>query len=452
MLHQWRVVKVGDPPDRTANAHRPSRRPMQGRGPGITRLIHPEPPGPVPEDPEELVACILDAERRGELYHLYAALRSLAPVHATASAALPEGCHVLTSHRAVDRVARSAAAVNDPATAEVFKHGGAGGAFYRMMANAMLFLDKPAHDRVRRLVWKAFTPRAVAPLRALTEQVAHELIDAVEPDGAMDFVEGYAYPLPIRVISRLLGLGGDDRVVVEQWAWDFARAGDPMSATPEIVERGDRAAEAFHAFFERILAERRRRPGDDLLSALAVAEDGGDRLSVEEAVATSVLLVQAGHETTADLLGNALVALFRHPDQLARLREDPSVTADAVEELLRYDTVVQMSMRLLVDDLDVDGVRLPAGGFAALVYGAANRDPEVFPDPDRLDLARRPSHLSFSAGAYHCLGHALARTELQGALRVLCDRRPTIRPAGPTFEQRRTARLRGPQALPVAWG
>jgi cytochrome P450 len=415
---------------------------MQGRGPGIVRSIHPQPPGPAPEDPEELVACILDAERRGELYHLYAALRRVAPVHRTASPLLPNGCHVLTSFRAVDRVARSAAAVNDPATAEVFKHGGPGGPFSRMMANTMLFLDKPAHDRVRRLVWKAFTPRAVAPLRALTEQVAH---------GPMDFVADYSYPLPIRVICRLLGLADEDHEVVEQWAWDFARAGDPMTATPEIVERGDRAAEAFHTFFERVLTERRRHPGDDLLSALARAEDGGDRLTMEEAIATSVLLLQAGHETTADLLGNALVALFRHPDQLARLRDDASVTADAVEELLRYDTVVQMSMRLLVDDLDVDGVRLPAGSFAALAYGAANRDPAVFADPDRLELTRRPAHLSFSAGAYHCLGHALARTELQAALRVLFDRLPEIRPAGPTFVQRRTARLRGPQELSVTW-
>ncbi|MCE2392638.1 MAG: cytochrome P450 [Proteobacteria bacterium] len=425
---------------------------MRGRGRGVTREIHPSrPPAELPDDPEEIVARILDAERRGELYPLYHRLRSLAPAHSTQVAGLPPGCWMLTRFRYVDRVARSPAAVNDPRTAEVFNHGGDGGAFYQLMRHAMLFLEKPDHDRVRRLVYKAFTPAAVAPVRALTEQVAHELLDAAQPNGEMDFVEQFSYPLPVRAIMRLLGLPYADQERIEEWAWDFSRAGDPMSATPEIVERGNAAARGFHDYFERVIEGRRSRPGEDLISALVTAEEDGGRLSREEAISTCVLLLQAGHETTSDLLGNALVGLFRHPSQLARLRDEPELLPPAVEELLRYDTSVQMSMRLIREDLRLDGVTLPAGSIAALVYGAANRDPEQFDRPDRLDLERRPTHLSLSAGSYFCLGNALARTEIQAGLRVLLDRVPSIRPARDTFVQRRTARLRGPQELMVRW-
>lgn len=438
---------------------------MKARGSGIVRRIHPSPEmrfaKSLPSrDPDEIVACILDADRRGELYPLYHELRRIAPAHRARVAGLPSGCWVLTRFRDVDRVARSAAAVNDPETAKVFDYDGAGGAFYQVMRNAMLFLDKASHDRVRRLVFKAFTPAAVAPLAALTEEVASELLDAALDRGLseMDLVSQFAYPLPLRAIMRLLGLPHDARASIEEWAWDFARAGDPMSATPEIIARGNEAAKQFHDFFDRVIEERRTQPGDDIISALVMAEDEGGRLSREEAISTCVLLLQAGHETTADLLGNAIVALFRHPDELARLLGDPALLRPAIDELLRYDTSVQMSMRLITDDLRVAagsagaaGVTLPAGSMAALVYGAANRDPDVFADPDRLDLGRNPPHLAFSAGAYFCLGNALARAELQAGLRVLLDRLPTLRPAGETFVQRRTARLRGPQELRVAW-
>jgi cytochrome P450 len=431
---------------------------MKARGSGIVRQIHPSPGASALEatrsdDPEEIVACILDAERRGELYPLYHRLRSLAPVHPTQARGLPPGCWMVTSFRDVDRVARSASAVNDPKTAQLFDYDGAGGAFYQVMRNAMLFLDKASHDRVRRLVFKAFTPAAVAPLRALTEEVAGELLDAVLGGGGneMDLVSQFAYPLPLRAIMRLLGLPSEAQASIEDWAWDFARAGDPMSATPEIIARGNQAATQFHDFFDRMIEQRRRQPGGDIISALVTAEEDGGRLNREEAISTCVLLLQAGHETTADLLGNAIVALFRHPGELARLRSDSALLRPAIEELLRYDTSVQMSMRLVTDDLQLEGVTLTAGSFAALVYGAANRDPDVFRDPDRLDLGRAPTHLAFSAGAYFCLGNALARAELQAGLRVLLDRIPTLRPAGETFVQRRTARLRGPQELRVAW-
>ncbi|MBJ20693.1 MAG: cytochrome P450 [bacterium] len=404
------------------------------------------------DDPEEVLACLLDAERRGELYPFYHRLRTLAPVHSTQVAGLPPGCFVLTRFRDVDRVARSSSAVNDPRTAKVFDHDGTGeGAFYRVMSNAMLFLEKSTHDRVRRLVYKAFTPLAVAPLRDLAETVANELIDAVEADGVMDFVGDFAYPYPLRAIMRLLGLPREAESTIETWAWDFSRAGDPMSATPEIIARGNAAAVGYYGFFERFLEEKRRAPGDDLTSMLIMAEDEAGALSRAEVISTLVLLIQAGHDTTADLLGNAMVGLFRHPDEFERLRRSPGLLPRATEELLRYDTSVQMSMRLVREEIILDGVKISAGSMVVLGYGAANRDPEIFPDPDRLDLDRDPTHLSFSSGAYFCLGNSLARTEIQTALAALFTRLPTIRPEGGDFVQRWTTRLRGPLELRVAW-
>jgi cytochrome P450 len=347
---------------------------------------------------------------------------------------------------------RSSSAVNDPRTVQAFDYEGTGqGAFFRVMSQAMLFLEKEAHDRVRRLVYKAFTPAAVAPLRGLTERVAHELLDAVESEGCMDLVEQYTYPLPLRAIMRMLGLPREAESAVEQWAWDFARAGDPMSATPETIARGNAAAVGFHDFFAEVLDERARRPGEDLISVLLAAEEDGGTLSREEVISTLILLLQAGHETTSDLLGNAMIGLFRHPQELERLRTTPGLLQQATEELLRYDTSVQMSMRLVREEIDLDGTKIPPGAIAVLGYGAANRDPAMHPDPDRLDLDRDPTHLAFSAGSYYCLGNSLARTEIQAGLSVLFQRLPALRPEGDRFVQRWTARLRGPLELRVAW-
>lgn len=425
---------------------------MKDWGTGIVRPWKSDPETIDPSlEPDEILDRILDPERRGSLYPLYHRLRALAPAHASRSSRLPRNCHVLTSHAHVDRVARSTAAVNDPDTARVFDHDGKAGAFYQLMRHAMLFLEKADHDRVRRLVYKAFTPRAIGPLRALTEETANLLLDAVERDGRMDFVRDFAYPLPIRVIARLLGLSDEAQTRIEAWAWDFARAGDPMTATPETIRRGNIAARGFYAFFEEALDARRRLPQDDLMTTLVEAQEDGKGLSREEAIATCVLLLQAGHETTADLLGNAIVNLFAHPGELARLREERELMPSAVEELLRYEPPVQLSMRRLREPIALEQTTLAAGSFAALVYGAANRDPAVYEEPDRLRLDRGAPHLAFSAGAYYCIGNALARSEIQTALRVLLDRLPSLRPEGETFVQRRTVRMRGPQELRVAW-
>jgi cytochrome P450 len=347
---------------------------------------------------------------------------------------------------------RNHRAVSDPATAEHFNHGGNGGPFYQLLKQMMLFLESEAHARVRRIVMKAFTPRSIAKVRPITERTAELLLDRVRDRGEMDLVTEFAYELPIMVITQLLGVPESDFSFIDSIASDFARGSELSPVENDRTRRADAAAIAFRDYFENLIAARRRDLGDDVLSALIAAEDDGDRLSHDEVVATSVLLLQAGHETTTDSIGNAMVALFRHPDELARLRRDASVAENAVEELLRYDTANQINNRLVLDDMELSEVTVPAGDHVGVLIGAANRDPAQFPDPDRLQIARPvPQHVAFAFGAYNCVGKALARTEVDVALRSLLGRLPNLRPATGTFEWRNTLRNRGVQRLPLAW-
>jgi cytochrome P450 len=412
----------------------------------------PAEPAPVPaDDPEALVARIFDGRRRGELYPLYHALRSRAPVHRTDDPHM-RGVWLVTRFADAMAIYRDPRAVSDPATAEHFNHGGAGGPFSQLLKQAMLFLESEDHARVRRIVAHAFTPRAIARVRPITERISGELLDRVAALGEMDVVAGFAYPLPVKVIARLLGVPESDLPEIERYAWDFARGSELSAVEDDRTRRADAAALGFRGYFEHLIAERRRDLGDDVLSALIAAEDDGARLSHDEVIATSVLLLQAGHETTTDALGNALVALFRHPDQLTALRRDPALTRNAVEELLRYDSTNQLNNRLLLDDASLGGLRVAAGDHVAVLIGAANRDPAQVPEPDRLQLERpTPQHVAFAFGAYHCVGSALARTELDVALRALLERLPGLRPATDTFTWRDTLRNRGPQELRIAW-
>jgi cytochrome P450 len=332
---------------------------------------------------------------------------------------------------------------------EAFGHGD--GAFTNVMRNVMVWRKPEAHRRLRNLVRMAFTPRAIARWRPIAQRVAHELCDAVLRLGGMDLVDQYNYELPFNVIARILGLPDEDFPFIKQCSWDFARTGE-RGVSEEIARRGDDATRALEAYFGKLVEERRSAPGDDLLSALIEAEEQGDRLSHDELVANSILLLQAGHETTQDLLGNAEVALFRHPDQLALLRARPDLTENAVEEFLRYDGSVQINHRVLLAETRVGGTAVPEGEMLYLMLGAVNRDPARFRDPDRLDVTREISHhLAFSFGAYYCIGASLARLETQVGIRVLLDRFPRLRPARDSFEWRNTLQLRGPQRLDATW-
>jgi cytochrome P450 len=314
---------------------------------------------------------------------------------------------------------------------------------------SMLFLDPPDHDRLRGLVHKAFTPRRVEALRARIEEVVAGLLDGVRDRGEMDVVADLAYPLPITLICDMLAVPQEDREAMRAWSLDLIHTLDPI-VPPDVIARAQRAGRGFRAYLHELIDERRKRPGDDLLSAMIEAEDAGEQLSEAELVSTTVLLLVAGHETTSSLIGNGTLALIRHPDELRRLHEDPMLARTAVEELLRYESPVQLTGRLMLEDLEIEGTRIHKGEDVVALVGAANRDPGQFPDPDRLDLGRADNrHMAFGGGIHYCLGAHLARLEGGVALTELARRFPSMELATETVEWRDTITLRALKSLPV---
>ena len=316
---------------------------------------------------------------------------------------------------------------------------------------SMLTSDPPDHTRLRTLVNKAFTARTVARLRERIQQLVDGSLDRVAGRGHMEVISDLAYPLPITVIAEMLGVPADDQDRFRAWSSKIAVALGPLTSQ----EMGREAMEARNEliqYFNPLIERRRAEPQDDLISALIEAEEQGDALTHGELLAMLLLLLIAGHETTVNLKGNGLLALLRHPEQAQRLREDPSIAKPAVEELLRYDSPVQLTGRVAMEDLEIGGRKVKARQSVMTVVAAANRDPAVFPEPDALDLTRTPcNHLSFSAGIHFCLGAQLARIEGQIALSTIVRRFPEIRLAKPVEEltYRPAVVLRGLDELPV---
>ncbi|MBM4791637.1 cytochrome P450 [Streptomyces sioyaensis] len=317
-----------------------------------------------------------------------------------------------------------------------------------------LGLNPPDHTRMRALVSQAFTRRRVERLAPRIEELTDELFTAMErTPGPVDLIEGLATPLPVAVISELLGVPTEDRHRMLTWSHAVAGALVPdFLLPPGAAEQEARARREFTDYLRELVVERRRAPGDDLLSALVTVHDDGDALTENELLATCTLLLIAGHETTVNLIGNGTLALLRHPDQLTRLRNDPALTDNAVEELLRYDSPVQLTVRFALQDAEVAGVPVPAGSTLLLLIGAANRDPAAYEHPERLDIGRTPlRHLAFGQGIHFCLGAPLARLETQIALRMLLARAPQVRLAGePEWKDHIT--LRGLSRLPLSLG
>jgi len=283
----------------------------------------------------------------------------------------------------------------------------------------LLFQDPPDHTRLRGLVSKAFTPRVMEGLRAHIEQLVDEMLDAVIDGGQMDVLGDLAYPLPVTVICELLGVPVEDRDQFRPWSSAASRLLDG-DLEPAVMNEGLIAVMQILNALNQHIEERRRQPRHDLLSALVAAEEAGDRLTHEELLATVTLLFIAGHETTMNLIGNGVYALLRHPDQLARLRNDPSLTKDAIEELLRFDGPVHLTGRIPTEPLTIGEVRIPAGFQVVTLLAAANRDPARFAHPDSLQIDRPDNHhLTFSSGPHFCLGATLARIEGQVALSAM---------------------------------
>ncbi|HWP65438.1 MAG TPA: cytochrome P450 [Candidatus Limnocylindria bacterium] len=312
----------------------------------------------------------------------------------------------------------------------------------------MLRRDPPDHTRLRRLVSKAFTPRAVERLRPRVETLTEELLDGLARRGTVDLIHDFAVPLPVTIIAEMLGIPSADFVTFKRWSDHLVGFLDPLASPgPEVLRA---TVEEFDAYMMRLADARRREPTDDLLSALVQAEEQGDRLSPQELQGTIALLLAAGNETTTNLIGNGVLALLRHPDQLARLHEEPGIADRAVEELLRWDSPVQLTMRIPLEPVELAGVRLEPHQAVVVVLGSANRDPAAFERPDVLDIGREPTeHVSFGYGIHFCLGAQLARLEGQVALRELARRFPHMRLAGAEPRWRRLTFLRGVEALPL---
>jgi cytochrome P450 len=320
-------------------------------------------------------------------------------------------------------------------------------------AHSILNIDPPDHTRLRRLVSKAFTPKMVQSLRPRVETLVDDALDAMAKRGRADVIADLAFPLPFTVISEMLGMPEGNRDEVRGWSHTLTKTLDPI-LSPEEVQAALAAADNMLAHVQDVAAWKRERPADDLLSGLLVAEDEGDRLSEVELLDQVILLYIAGHETTVNLIGNATLALLRHPEQRAKLRSDPDLDAGAVEELLRYDSPVQFSRRITLDELDVDGTTIPAGSFVLTCLGSANHDAERWgATADTIDLARPDAgqHMSFGNGIHHCLGSSLARVEGQVAIGALVRRFPDLELAGDPERNGRVV-LRGLDALPVTLG
>ena len=315
---------------------------------------------------------------------------------------------------------------------------------------SLLSLDPPDHRRLRSLVSKAFTPRAINALEPHIRSLMHELLDGIEDLSGFDLMEAVAKPLPVIVIAEMLGVPPEDRARFRGWSDRRARILEPTIGAEER-EDAVRAADALDAYFAPIVEERRADPQDDILSGLAQAEEEGDRLDECEMLTMLRLLLIAGNETTVNLIGNGMLALLRHPEQLQRLRDDPSLIPSAVEELLRYDSPVQIDLRRVVEDCDVNGFPVKRGDDIVLLIGGANRDPEQFEDPDGLDVGRsESSHISFGRGIHACIGAPLARLEARIAIEMLLERFSSIRLSGPPPRFRGSIVLRGLESLPVA--
>lgn len=314
---------------------------------------------------------------------------------------------------------------------------------------SFLILDPPEHTRLRRLVSRAFTARLVERLRSRVAAIVDALL--AEIDGEVDLIAALAHPLPVIVISEMLGVPPEDEDRFKIWSDLLARGLDPDFVVPaDDLTRRDRAREEFGDYFRDLAARRRSAPGDDLLSGLAAIEE----LSEEDLIATCVLLLVAGHETTVNLIANGTLALLRSPDQLAWFREHPSSAPAVVEELLRYDPPVQLSARVALEDAELAGKPIRAGDMLMLLLGAANRDPEVFTDAERLDVSRfvteTPRHLAFGQGIHFCLGAPLARMEGQIALSRLVRRELSLSPEPLKYKDNLI--LRGLERLPVRVG
>ncbi len=392
----------------------------------------------------------LDSAFFADPYDLYAQLRTERPV---ARARTPVGLPVWLVTRYDDarqalndpRLAKDAAGFAQVLDRQLATPEGRAG-FAQELSRHMLSSDPPDHTRLRKLVSRAFTMRAIASLRARIEEIAATLADQMASGpGEVDLLDAFAFPLPMSVICELLGVPDTERASFRAWS-------NTLLSSDRAVADRTAAGVSMAQYLGELVAEKRKRPADDMLSAIVAASEDADRLSADETVSMAFLLLVAGHETTVNLIGNGMLALLSRPDQLAELRADPDLTPLAVEEFLRFDGPVNMAtFRHTTETIDIGGITIPAGEVVLVALASADRDPDHFPAPDELDLRRDAGHLAFGHGIHHCLGAPLARLEGDVAFRTLLARFPDLALAcGPgELTWRSSILMRGLARLPV---
>jgi cytochrome P450 len=385
-------------------------------------------------------------------YPHYARLRATDPMHQTAF-----GSFVASRHAEVSLVLRDKRFGKDFAERTIRRYGPKSleEPVFRSMSHWMLQKDPPDHARLRGLVVKAFTARRVEDMRPRIQQVVDETLDRIIPQGRMDLIEDFAFRLPVTIICDMLGIPEEQRELFYTGSRDGGRLLDPVPLSPEEIAKGNAGNLMAAMYFQQLFDLRRKQPGDDLITQLVQAEEDGSKLSNEELTANIILLFGAGHETTVNLIGNGLLALHRNPDQLALLKANPGLITNAIEEFLRYDSSVQLTGRVALEDIeDLGGKRIPKGENVLCLLGSANHDPAVYPDrPGSLDIVRpNVKPLSFGGGIHFCLGAQLARIEAEIAIATLLRRLPDLRLDNPENPQwRPTFVLRGLKELPASW-
>lgn len=314
---------------------------------------------------------------------------------------------------------------------------------------SILFLDPPDHTRLRGLVSRAFTPKAVERMRPRIQDIVDTLLDRVADEDGFDLMAAFAMPLPTIVIAEMLGVDPADQADFKRWSDELIQGFNPL-LSPEERTRVDSAGTAMRSYLAQAVADRRKSPGDDLISSMIAVEEAGDQLTNQEIVTMCSLLLTAGNVTTTDLIGNAVLALLRHPDELQKLRDDPSLIKGAVEEVLRYDAPVTQTGRVTTSDIELDGCPIGKGESIITSIASANRDPEVYEDPNRFDITREDTHHhAFGGGEHYCLGAPLARLEAAIGIGTLVRRFPKLRLANEPLEWRRLPAFRGLIRLPV---
>jgi len=379
-------------------------------------------------------------------YPTYRALQSADPIHR-----MPDGSLFLTRHRDLEAIYKDTTRFSSDKKVEFAPKYGADSLLFQHHTTSLVFNDPPLHTRVRRLIAGALNPRAIAEMEPGLIALVDRLLDDMQSRGNVDLIEDFASAIPVEVIGNLLAIPHEDRAPLRGWSLAILGALEPF-LSEDVQARGERAVSEFLGYLRRLVADRRARPGDadrDVLTRLIEGEANGERLSEIELLQNCIFILNAGHETTTNLIGNGLELLLRFPTERQRLIDDPSLIKTAVEEFLRFESSNQLGNRRVVQDTELDGVTIPEGALITLCIGAANRDPDVFAQPERLDIGRSPNrHLAFASGAHACVGLTLARLEGRIAISRLLARFPNFAANGPAHRARRV-RFRGFTSLPV---